>query len=68
MKGFIYNGELYLRVVPGKRLFNSTTIWEVVNRGDIFAVRVSDSVMTIIRGTAEVTHVDVINWAEIPKI
>lgn len=56
MKTFIYKDELYIRVIPAKRLFNSTTVHEVVNRGDIFAVRVSDSTLTIIPGTAQVTH------------
>jgi len=56
MKTFTYAGELYIRVVPSKRLFNSTLIHEVVNRGDVFAVRVSDSTLTIVPGTADVTH------------
>jgi hypothetical protein len=56
MKTFTYQSKLYIRVIPTKRLFNSTTIHEVVNRGDIFAVRVEDSVLTIIPGTALVEH------------
>lgn len=56
MKTFTYNGELYIRVVPSKRLFNSTLIHEVVNRGDVFAVRVSDSSLTIVPGIADVEH------------
>lgn len=56
MKAFYFENELYVRVIPAKRLFNSTMIHEVVNRGDVFAVRVSDSVLTILPGTAEVKH------------
>ena len=56
MNGFFYKNELYLRVVPGKNLFKSSMIHEVVNRGDIFAVRVRDSSLTIIPGKSEVVH------------
>lgn len=56
MKTFTYNNELYIRCIPGKNLFKSTMIHEVVNRGDIFAVRVRDQVLTIIPGDAEVMH------------
>ena len=59
MKAFIYNKELYIRVIPGKNLFKSTMVHEVVNRGDVFAVRISDSTLTIIPGTAEVEHTDI---------
>lgn len=58
MVAFRYNDEWYLRIIPTKRLFNSTTIWEIVNRGDIFAVRLSNSVFTVIPGTAQVTFID----------
>jgi len=58
MVAFKYKDEWYLRVIPTKRLFNSTTIWEVVNRGDIFAIRFSDSVLTVIPGNAEVEFVN----------
>lgn len=57
MKAFIYDGELYIRCIPGKRLFSSTMVHEVVNRGDIFAVRCSDQQLTIVPGTAEVQHI-----------
>lgn len=56
MKSFTYNDELYIRVIPGKALFRSNLIHSVVNRGDIFAVRVSDSILTIIPGVASVEH------------
>ena len=53
---FYYNGHLYIRTIPGKSLFNSTMIHQVVNRGDVFAMRVSDQTLTIIPGKAEVRH------------
>jgi len=56
MRTFTYNNELYIRCIPGKNLFKSTMVHEVVNRGDIFAVRVRDQMLTIIPGTAEVVH------------
>ena len=58
LKAFELDGVLYLRVIPGKKLFQSTMVHDVVNRGDIFAVRLEDSVLTIIPGTAKVIHVD----------
>lgn len=59
MKTFTYKDELYIRCIPGKKLFQSTMIYEVVNRGDIFAVRVRDQVLTIIPGDAEVVHSEI---------
>ena len=56
LRVFDLDGTLYLRVVPGKKLFQSTMVHEVVNRGDIFAVRLEDSVLTIIPGKSQVTH------------
>lgn len=56
MKAFRYNNDIYIRVIPAKSLFNSTLIHETVNRGDIFAVRISDSRLTIIPGKAQVEH------------
>jgi hypothetical protein len=57
MKAFVYNNEIYIRTIPAKKLFNSTMVHEVVNRGDVFALRVSDSALTIVPGTAEVEHI-----------
>lgn len=64
MKAFIYNGEVYIRLIPAKRLFNSTTIHEVVNRGDIFAMRCSDQQFTVVPGKAEVQHIEL----EVPQL
>lgn len=56
MKAFVYNGDAYIRCIPSKPLFRSNLIHEVVNRGDVFAMRIKDQVLTIVPGTAEVTH------------
>lgn len=53
---FIYNSELYIRLIPSKNMFRSTMVHEVVNRGDIFAMRVKDQQFTVIPGTAQVEH------------
>jgi hypothetical protein len=53
---FYYKNQLYIRVIPSKRLFNSTMVHEVVNRGDVFAVHVETQQLTIIPGKADVTH------------
>lgn len=58
MKTFTYQGDLYIRCIPGKQLFRSTMVHEVVNRGDIFALRVSDQLFTVIPGTAQVEHTE----------
>ena len=53
---FYYKNQLYIRLVPSKPLFNSTMVHQVVNRGDVFAMRVCDQQFTIVPGKAEVTH------------
>jgi hypothetical protein len=60
VKAFIYNGEYYLRIIPVKAMFQSTMVHDVVTRGDIFAVRVRDSAFTVVPGTAQVTHAEVV--------
>ena len=59
MKAFYYNSALYIKCTPAKSLFKSTMVHEVVNRGDVFALRVSDNVLTIIPGTAQVQLIEV---------
>lgn len=59
MKAFIYNGQTYIRLIPGKKLFQSTMVHEVVNRGDIFGMNIQTQVFTIIPGTAKVEHIDI---------
>lgn len=56
MKSFYYKEELYIRLVPAKPLFQSTLVHEVVNRGDIFCMRVSDQKLTIVPGKSQVIH------------
>ncbi len=58
LKAFELDGVIYVRIVPGKKLFNSTMVHSVVNRGDIFALRLEDSVFTVIPGNAKVRHFD----------
>lgn len=69
MKTFTYNNDLYIRCIPGKGLFKSTMVHEVVNRGDIFALRVRDQMLTIVPGKAEVEHseMDIVNLNEYMK-
>lgn len=50
MNFFEIDGKIYFKVTPIKRLFNSTTVHEVVNRGDVFAVRTEDMMLTILSG------------------
>lgn len=58
MKAFLFKGDKYLRCIPGKQLFKSTMVHEVVNRGDIFALRCKDQLLTIIPGGSEVEHLE----------
>ena len=58
MKVFWYGGEVYIRVIPAKSLMKSTMVYEVITRGDVFALRIRDSQLTIIKGTAKVVHYD----------
>ena len=53
MQCFIYCGKIHTRIIPRKNLFKSTMIYEVVNRGDIFALCVDDMTFTIISGNFE---------------
>lgn len=59
MKAFIYNGRTYIRCIPAKRLFNSTMVHEVVNRGDVFAMDIQTQEMTVVPGKGQVTHIEV---------
>ena len=59
IKAFYYKDKLYIRLVPAKTMFHSTMVHEVVNRGDVFAMRVEDQVMTVVPGTAKVTQVNI---------
>lgn len=56
--------EYYTRIIPAKKLFNSTMIHEVVNRGDIFALNVNTGIFTVISGKEQVNFIDVIILAD----
>jgi hypothetical protein len=45
---FLYQDKPYIKVIPSKRLFNSTMVHEVVTRGDFFAVCMLDHSLTIL--------------------
>jgi len=45
---FIYRDQLHMKVVPCKALLRSTTIYEVLVRGDIFAVNMKTNVLTVV--------------------
>lgn len=51
---FVFNGVPYMRVTPSKSLFHSTTIHEVVNRGDFFAVNMATGELTVLKGGSDV--------------
>lgn len=53
-KFFYYNDSLYLRIIPAKRLFNSTLVHEVVTRGDVFAVHMETGQLTVVPGKAQI--------------
>lgn len=58
---FLYKGEQHLRIIPGKKLFNSTMVHEVVNRGDVFALNLETGLFTILPGTFIPTPVYTLN-------
>lgn len=45
---FMLGGIPYIKIVPSKRLFNSTMIHEVVTRGDFFALNLLTNVFTVL--------------------
>lgn len=58
MKAFVQSGKLYIRIIPSKFMMNSTMIYDIVTRGDILAVNVSDQKIYLFKGTDQVTHVE----------
>jgi hypothetical protein len=50
---FVFEGRPFMRVTPAKHLFHSTTVHEVVNRGDFFAVNLATGVLTILKGGSD---------------
>lgn len=51
---FKHKGKIYLRITPGKKMFHSTMVHEVINRGDIFAVNMDTAIYTVIPGKDKV--------------
>ena len=47
---FNHNNITYVKIIPSKKLFNSTMIHEVVTRGDIFALNLETGEFTILPG------------------
>jgi len=64
IKCFSYQGRIYTRSIPVKRLFNSNLIHQVVTRGDVFATQLSTGELTIIPADAEVLHFEL----EVPAV
>ena len=50
LKALYIDGRNYCKVIPAKRLFNSTMIHEVITRGDFFAVDLETGTLTILAG------------------
>ena len=48
LKTFTHNNQLYTKITPSKKLFNSTLIHEVINRGDVFALNLETGIFTIL--------------------
>ena len=42
-----------MRVIPTKTLFRSTTVHQVVNRGDFFAVNMNSGLLTVLPGGSD---------------
>lgn len=61
---FKFNNRIYIRAIPSKRLFNSSMVHEVVNRGDVFALDVETNTLTIIPGTSQVEHIKITHMFE----
>ena len=61
---FQYNGRHYLRCIPAKTLMQSNLMYEVVTRGDQFAVELSTGKLTIIKGgEVVVDKTDTVPWS-----
>jgi hypothetical protein len=51
MHTFIHNGSRYTKIIPSKKLFNSSLIHEVVTRGDFFALNIATGQFTVLPGS-----------------
>ena len=52
---FYHEGQPYMRMIPAKGLFHSTTVYEVITRGDMFAVNLDTGVFTILKAGSDAT-------------
>ena len=50
LKALYIDGRNYYKVIPAKKLFNSTLVHEVITRGDFFAVDLETGTLTILAG------------------
>ena len=50
---FVFNNTPFMRVTPSKALFHSTTVYEVITRGDFFAVDLTTGTLTILKGGSD---------------
>lgn len=48
---FMKDGELYIQCIPSKFMMNSTMIYDIQTRGDVFAVRISDNKLVTFKGS-----------------
>lgn len=48
IKVFMHNDIPYCKIIPSKRLFNSTMVHEVVTRGDFFALNLLTFQFTVL--------------------
>ena len=53
MKTFQHKGRTYTRIFPSPRMYNSLTVREATNRGDIFAMNVDTQQFTILPGSGK---------------
>lgn len=69
MKAFIHNSHTYIRVIPSKYMMNSTMIYEMITRGDILAMDITDQKLVCIKGTESVQHIELnlLNVVEDPS-
>ena len=50
---FYFDGQLYMKMIPTKSLFHSSTVYDVVTRGDFFAVNLETGVFTILKAGSD---------------
>lgn len=50
---FVFNDTPFMRVTPSKSLFHSTTVYEVITRGDFFAVDLATGTLTVLKGGSD---------------